>query len=82
MLSQDAGMSLKIDRQKLTKQRSRKRKSFSVSLKRKNPADVLKLPPSQSELGPELSAKVSESFAWAFFTKKMKYTSELVYDDP
>ena len=28
------------------------------------------------------SKKVSDSFAWAFFTKKMKYTPELVYDHP
>ena len=75
-------MSLKLNQQKLSKQRSRKRKSFSVSLKRKKPAEVLKLPPSHNELGPEQSAQISESFAWAFFTKKMQYTSELVYDDP
>lgn len=29
----------------------------------------------------EISDAVRESFAWAFFTKKMKYTDKLVYAD-
>ena len=63
----------------MSKQRSKKRKSFSVSLKRSKKKDVLRLAPILNDS--KASKKVSDSFAWAFFTKKMSYTTELVYDN-
>lgn len=77
-MSQDAKLEQKVG-QKLSKQRSKKRKSFSVSLKRKK-VDSLKLSALMTD---STQAKlVSDSFAWAFFAKKMQYTPRLVYDHP
>ena len=74
-LSQDAKIEQKT--RKLSKQRSKKRKSFSVTLKKKKVDDSLKLAKID---GAETMERVNKSFAWAFFCKKMKYTSNLVYD--
>jgi len=62
----------------LSKKRTKKRKSFSVTLKRKR-TDVLKL---AKEIPRETYTKVRESFAWAFFAKGLTYTTEHVYDHP
>ena len=78
LLSQDAKLAVKAS-QKLSKQRSKKRKSFSLSLKRRK-VDSLKLPATFND--PQLVKQITDSFAWAFFTKQMRYASNLVYDHP
>lgn len=73
LLSQDA----KLEVKKLSKQRSKKRKSFSVSLKRRK-IDSLRLPAQTTE--PEMATLIRDSLTWAFFAKEMQYASKLVYD--
>ena len=54
-----------------------KRKSASVSNKRKKP--TFKLPKLVDD--PILADEIRESFKRAFFVKEMKYSTQLVYDD-
>ena len=53
-----------------------KRRSVSMSIKRKKP--LFKLPPLCDD--PLLEEEVRDSFRRAFFAKGMKYSYELVYD--
>lgn len=49
-------------------------------MKKKKVVDSLKLRPQMLDFRD--AARVRESFSWAFFAKRMKYTAKLVYDDP
>lgn len=53
---------------------SRKRK---LTFSSKSRPMLLKLPKITKK---ETEIKVRDSFAWAFFSKKMQYVTELVYD--
>lgn len=62
---------------KATKRKKSKRRPFSMT-KRKND-NVLKI---TTQLTDEERKQVHDSFAWAFYAKKLSYTTKLVYDSP
>lgn len=58
------------------RQKSKRRRPFSLTKKRD---DVLRIATNQTE---EETRVTHDSFAWAFFAKKLNYTTNLVYDSP
>ena len=76
-MSQQAIAAPNLAKRQLSKQKTKKRKSYSVNLKRKR-VDCLKLTAPITD--PKKRQQVTDSFAWAFFAKQMKYTDKLVYD--
>ena len=76
-LSQDTKIQFAKSNRQLSKVKTKKRKSWSVTIKKKNQYS-LKL--FDAELTQQEESR--ESFAWAFFSKKMNYTTEQVYDHP
>lgn len=58
------------------RQKSKRRRPFSMTKKRD---DVLRIATNQTE---EEIRATHDSFAWAFFAKKLNYTTNFVYDSP
>lgn len=78
-ISMSQGEAINVNRKVLSKstkrQKSKRRRPFSMTKKK----DVLKI---TSQLTDDETKEIHNSFAWAFFTKKLTYTNKLVYDSP